>query len=167
MNRLNFMGAGPKIGLIALPWLAASVFLTTKFEDAFSFSAGAKTLSLIGFAWLIIGIILYLLTVPVLLKGLKTTKLMKSGTFYLCSNPLYSSIILFIVPGIAFMMNSWLVLTTSVVAFAAFRIFIKCEYEEMEKIFGEDYRKYRKETPEIIPFPYRKWFSFTHLTESP
>jgi protein-S-isoprenylcysteine O-methyltransferase Ste14 len=153
------MGAGPKIGIIVLPWLAGSIFLTLKFRNAFVFSDNAaRTLSLIGFGWLIVGIIIYLLTVPVLLKGLKTTKLMKTGTFYLCSNPLYSSIILFILPGISLMMNSWLVLTTSVIAFASFRIFIKCEYEELEKFFGDDYRKYRKVTPEIFPFPYKKWF---------
>jgi len=42
----------------------------------------------------------------------------------------------------------WLVLTTSVVGFTLFRIFIKSEYQKMENFFGEEYRKYKAETPE-------------------
>lgn len=153
------MGVGPKIGVIVVPWLAAAIFLTITFKDTFAITGDDnRILSLAGFVVLISGIVFYLLTVPSLLNGLKKTKLMITGTFYLCSNPLYSSIILLIIPGIALMMNSWLILTTSVVAFAAFKILIKSEYEEMEKIFGDDYRKYRNETPEFFPFPYRKWF---------
>lgn len=55
-------------------------------------------------------------------------------------------------------MNSWLVLTTSIVAFTLFKIFIKSEYAEMEKFFGDDYRKYKAETPEFFSFPIKKWF---------
>jgi len=101
---------------------------------------------------------MYFLTAPALLKGLKETKLMTTGTFYLCCNPLYSSIILLIIPGISLMMNSWLVLTTSLVAYVLFKIFIKSEYSEMEKFFGDDFKKYRAETPEFFPFPWKKWF---------
>lgn len=43
----------------------------------------------------------------------------------------------------------WLVLTTSVVAFTLFKVFIKREYVEMEKFFGDQYRKYRSETPDL------------------
>jgi len=68
------------------------------------------------------------------------------------------SIMLLILPGVALMMNSWLVLTTSIVSFTLFKIFIKNEYAEMEKFFGESYRKYSAETPEFFPFPAKKWF---------
>lgn len=158
MNKLNSMGIGPKIGSVALPWLAVSIFLTLKFKGAFVFAEnGSKVLFYLGLVLVIIGAILYFLTAPALLKGLKETKLVTTGTFYLCCNPLYSSIILFIFPGISLMMNSWLVLTTSVVGYALFKILIKSEYEEMERFFGDAFNKYRAETPEFFPFPGKKW----------
>ena len=38
------------------------------------------------------------------------------------------------------------------------RINESSEYLEMEKFFGSEFRKYRAETPEFLPFPIRKWF---------
>lgn len=154
---MNFFGAGPKIGAIALPWLAASIILSLALRDKFNFFAeDNKILFLAGTVILVGGLVFYFITVPALLKGLKESRLIKTGTFSLCCNPLYAAIILMIIPGVALMMNSWLVLTTTVVGYLTFKSFIKSEYTEMEKIFGEEYRKYRAETPEIFPFPVKK-----------
>jgi protein-S-isoprenylcysteine O-methyltransferase Ste14 len=159
MNKLNFMGIGPKIGGVALPWLAVSIFLSVKFKSSFNyFENGNRILFYLGLAFVIVGTVMYLYTIPSLLKGLKETKLITTGTYYLCCHPLYAAILLFIIPGISLMMNSWLVLTTSIIGFTLFKIFIKSEYAEMEKFFGDNYRKYKEATPEFFPFPIRKWF---------
>ena len=130
-----------------------------KFKSSFAYLENdSRILFFVGIAFLSIGALLYLFTLPALLKGLKETKLVTTGTFYLCCNPLYSSLILFIIPGVSFMMNSWLVLTTSIIGFTLLKIFIRSEYMEMEKFFGSEFRKYRAETPEFLPFPVRKWF---------
>ena len=159
MNKLNFMGIGPKVGGIILPWLAVTIFISVKSEATFAYSKGAEEiLFFFGLFLVLVGTILYFFTVPSLLKGLKETRLVTAGAFYLCCNPLYSSIIVFIIPGISLMMNSWLVLTASIAGFILLKLFIKSEYAEMEKFFGEDYRKYKAETPEFLPFPLKKWF---------
>lgn len=159
MNKLNFMGIGPKIGVIVLPWQAIAIFFTKKISSTFVyFEEFIKILYFIGLALLIIGTVFYLLTVPSLYKGLKNTRLVTTGTYYLCCNPLYTSIMLLIIPGISFMMNSWLVLTTSIIGIILCKIFIKSEYAEMESFFGDDFRKYRNETPEFFPFPFKKLF---------
>jgi protein-S-isoprenylcysteine O-methyltransferase Ste14 len=159
MNKLNSLGIGPKIAGITLPWLAAVIYLAYKSESSFSiFENENKIIFFIGLALVIIGSIIYFLTIPLLLKGLKETKLVTTGTYYLCRNPLYAAILLLIVPGISLLMNSWLILTTSIVAYIVFKIFIKSEVAEMETFFGDEYRKYRAETPEFFPFPVKKWF---------
>ena len=160
MKKLNFLGIGPKIGAVALPLLAVAIFCSIRFRRTFTFtSTSSKVLFFAGIFILICGLIMYFVTVPSLLKGLKETRLVKTRAFYLCCNPLYSSIILFIIPGIAFIMNSWLVLTASVAGFILFKINIRKEYSEMEEIFGEEYREYRSVTPEFFPFPFKKWLS--------
>lgn len=162
MNKLNSMGIGPKIGGIILTWLTVTIFLTLRFKSLFAyFKDGNKILFFSGLVLVIIGSIMYFFTAPVLLKGLKKAKLITTGTYYLCCNPLYTSIILFIIPGISLVINSWLILTTSIVGFSLCKIFIKSEYTEMENFFGDDFRKYRAETPEFFPFPIKKWFKRT------
>jgi protein-S-isoprenylcysteine O-methyltransferase Ste14 len=159
MNKLNFFGIGPIIGRIALPWLAVAIFFSIKFKGTFTYiKDGNSILFYAGIALLITGLLIYFLTLPLLLKGLKETRLVTMGSYYLCCNPLYAAIILFIIPGVSLLMNSWLVITTSIVAFILFKSYIKKEYTEMENFFGEDFRKYRAETPEFFPFPVKKLF---------
>jgi len=160
MTKLNAIGIGPKIGSIALPWLAVTVFLSIKFKGTFEYiNSGEKILFYTGLVLVIAGLLMYFFTVPYLLKGVKETKLVTKGSYYLCCNPLYASIIVLIIPGTSLLMNSWLVITTSIVAFILFKVFIKSEYTEMENIFGEEYTNYRKSTPEFFPFPFKKLFS--------
>ncbi len=81
---------------------------------------------------------------------------MTRGPFALCLNPLYASIMLLVVPGVALAMNSWIILLTPLVAYTQFRAHIRQEYEEMEKFFGDAWRDYAAKTPEIFPFTRRK-----------
>jgi protein-S-isoprenylcysteine O-methyltransferase Ste14 len=163
MKKLNYMGIGPKIGGIVLPWLAVAIFITIKFKSSFAYlSNGNRILFFSGLALVTIGSAMYFLTAPALLKGLKETRLITNGTYYLCRNPLYASIIIFIIPGISLMMNSWLILTTSIAGIILCKTFIQSEYAEMEYFFGDDFRNYRAETPEFLPFPVMKWFRRRH-----
>ncbi len=153
MNKLNALGIGPKIGMVAIPFLAAAITLTLIYPEIFSFGPGAKRPLLIaGIIVLVIGLICYGLTAKALLKGLKENKLMTSGPFHYCQNPLYAVMILLIIPAIALLLNSWIIIITGVIAYIIFKINIHTEYEEMEKYFGEEYREYREKTPEFFPF---------------
>lgn len=159
MDKLNFFGVGPKIGIVALPWLAVTIMLSLLFENTFNYIDDSnKVLFYSGLILLIIGLAFYFATVPRLLKGIKETKLVTTGAYYLCCNPLYTSIILLIIPAISLMMNSWLIITSSLVAYIAFKIQIKKEYKEMETFFGDEYISYKSKTPEFFPLPYKKWF---------
>jgi protein-S-isoprenylcysteine O-methyltransferase Ste14 len=159
MKKLNALGIGPKIGIVAIPYFLVTLFLSLYYKETFYVGENLDwPLTIAGVVLLAIGIVFYAITARLLLKGIKTTTLQTGGTYYLCQSPLYAGIILFILPGISFMMHSWFILTTSVVAYIIFKINIKSEYKEMESFFGEAYLSYRKNTPEFWPFPWRKWF---------
>lgn len=160
MAKMNFLGIGPKIAVILLPCLALSIVLSSVKKDLFIFtSESGKLIHTAGIIIMASGLIFYAATVRLLLRGLKETKLVTTGAYSLCQNPLYASLILFIIPALSLLLNSWLVLTTSFAGYILFRIFIRTEYNELEKIFGESYLKYKNETPEFFPFPFKKWFS--------
>jgi protein-S-isoprenylcysteine O-methyltransferase Ste14 len=157
MNKLNILGIGPKIAVILLPWLGISIVLSRiKIKFFRITSESSDSLLIAGIFMMLFGLIFYFSTVRLLLKGLKETRLITTGPYSLCQNPLYTSLILFIIPALSLMLNSWLVLTTCFVGFILFKLFIKSEYSELERFFGEEYIKYKKETPEFFPLPVRR-----------
>jgi protein-S-isoprenylcysteine O-methyltransferase Ste14 len=159
MEKLSFFGIGPRIGSIAIPWLVISIIFTQLYKPLFSFvPEKSKLLFYTGIGLTALGFILYFSTIRLLLKGLKETRLVTNGAFYLCCNPLYSSLILLVIPGFSLIMNSWLIITTSLAGYILFKWHIKNEARELDKFFGEKYQKYKEETPEFFPFPYKKWF---------
>ena len=158
MPKLNFLGIGPRMATVLLPWLVLTIVLSTHYKGTFAFTPGKSSILLIsGIVFLVFGLIFYGSTVKLLLKGLNETRLVTNGAYSLCQNPLYSSILLFIIPSLSLILNSWLVLTSSVIGYLLFKINIRKEYYELEKFFGEDYKKYKNETPEFFPFPVKKW----------
>jgi protein-S-isoprenylcysteine O-methyltransferase Ste14 len=153
MNKLNYLGIGPKIAIVLLPWLATTIILSTAIHEHIKYTSDYINYLLIaGIILMIIGFGFYFSTVKLLLKGLRETRLVTSGAYSLCQNPLYSSIILFIIPALSFILNSWLIITSSIIGYILFRIFIRNEYQELEKVFGDEYLKYRNRTPEFFPF---------------
>jgi protein-S-isoprenylcysteine O-methyltransferase Ste14 len=160
MKKLNFLGIGPKIAIVLLPYLVMTFVLSTHLKHQFAYTSHKSPLLFYaGLVMLVLGLIFYFATVRLLIKGLNETRLVTNGAFSLCQNPLYSSIILLIIPALSLITNSWLVLTSSIVGYILFKIFIKSEYIELEKFFGEKYTAYKKVTPEFFPFQFNKWFS--------
>jgi protein-S-isoprenylcysteine O-methyltransferase Ste14 len=156
-EKLSKMGSGSKIGRIVFLYFAVVAFLDYKFPKIFGLPElpyGLWTVA--GIIFVIAGVLFYGWSVRYLLKGLKTTTLITNGPFALTQNPLYASFFVFLLPGIACFMRSWLVLTSMIVFYFAFRKYIKAEYVEMEKFFGDDYRRYRAETSELIPWCKKK-----------
>jgi len=157
MNKLNFLGVGPKIGQILLPWLACTI-VASCVSTYFVFTREPGVILLFsGAALLLSGLFLYFSTVRILLKGLKESRLVTNWTFSLCQNPLYVIIIFLIFPALSLLLNSWLILTSCLLGYILLKIYVKQEYELLEKFFGEKYLKYKRETPEFFPFPINKW----------
>lgn len=157
MEKLRFLGIGPKIARVLLPWLAVTTILSIVWHAPFKFISGsASALTTAGVIFLSFWFLFYIFTIIGLLRGLKQTRLITSGTYYFCQNPLYASIILFLIPGLSLMLNSWLILTSSVIGYVVFKVHIVNEYKELEHFFGESYLKYKSITPEFFPFPVKK-----------
>lgn len=160
MDKLNFFGIGPKIAVVLLPWLTATIIIDSFCKDLFMYTTGNNSIILItGIFLMVFGSAFYFSTVRLLLKGLKENRLITGGAYSLCQNPLYASIFLFIIPALSLILNSWLVLTSCFAGYIMFKIYIRTEYEDLEKFFGEEYRKYRNETPEFFPLLFKKWSS--------
>jgi protein-S-isoprenylcysteine O-methyltransferase Ste14 len=161
MGKLNSFGIGPKVSTIFLPWLAASIIVSSIAEGPFMFTTTkGDTLLITGIVLMTLGLVFYFSTAKMLLNGLRETRLITTGAYSFCQHPLYVSITMFIIPALSLILNSWLVLTSSLVGYILFKLFIKQEYDELEKVFGKEYLIYRKKTPEFFPFPTNRFRSF-------
>ena len=157
MKKMDFYGVGPKIGRILIPWWAVTIILSFTSEYFRFTQERSITQTALGAVYLLFGLIFYFTSVKLLLNGLKEGKLVTTGTFSLCQNPLYMSFVLILIPAIGVLLNSWLVLTTCVVGFILMKVYISNEYQVLEEAFGSEYLKYKAETPEFFPFPMKKW----------
>ena len=101
-----------------------------------------------------VALVFYIASIRVMLPGIRGNFLVTNGPYRLCRNPLYSALLFFLVPGLGLLLNSWLIVTTSIVGYLAFRKYIHEEEEMLERIFGDDYRRYREKTSLVFPNPF-------------
>lgn len=153
MEKLSFLGIGPRIAWMILPYLAVCILLTHYYPHVFTCGAALRTpLLAAGFMLMFISLVLYASTVMTMLPALKQNRLATTGLYRWTRNPLYAVLLMLLIPSIALLGNSWLMLTVSIAGYAVFRKHIHTEEEQLERIFGEEYRLYRERTPLFFPF---------------
>jgi protein-S-isoprenylcysteine O-methyltransferase Ste14 len=147
-------GVGPKIFrpavLCTLIGIIGSLFYPNITKYPFSEMKGT---SIVGFVLLITGVLLYILTMVQFLKEFKKGKLITTGTYRLSRNPLYTSWILFILPGLSLHWNNWVILLASVIMCISFIRNIHVEEEQLQQAFGKEYEDYKQKVGRLFIFP--------------
>jgi len=148
----TFWGASPIVFLFTILYSMAVIlinyFLKPVFQIDFIPHRFLITLALVLLA---AGIPPYFMTLLALKKAFKQKKLLTSGIFSICRNPLFAEVTFFILPGILLFFDSWLLLTIPFFLYGMFKIFIKREESLMEREFGQDYIEYKRNTSAIFP----------------
>lgn len=147
-------GIGPKLALLCLPYIILSLVVIFEYPEFFDLKFLDNTVAMvIGFVWLGLGLIYWAASAVYFLKYFKTGKLITIGPYALCRNPIYSSLIVFVVPSLALIFHSGLTFTISIVLYIGFKISIHGENIVLRRTFGEEYEIYEKSVNEIFPFP--------------
>lgn len=155
-NNMTLGGIGPKMALISLPYISLCFVLLSQnpafleigiLKNSVAYWSGISLLS--------IGFIFYLNTIIVFLKDFKQGKLITRGPFSLCRNPLYTSIILLILPGFGILFHSGIILSIPVVLYLNFKISIHGESIILKRTFGSQYDEYCSRVREFLPVPRR------------
>jgi protein-S-isoprenylcysteine O-methyltransferase Ste14 len=151
---LTLGGIGPKLALMSLPYIILSLIVMIRFPGFADLKfLDTQLIRIAGFIWLGTGLIYWTTSAVYFLKHLKEGKLITSGPFALCRNPIYSSMIVFVIPSIGVIFHSGLILSIAVVLYIGFRISIHGETTLLRRLFGEEYDIYEKSVNEIFPFP--------------
>jgi protein-S-isoprenylcysteine O-methyltransferase Ste14 len=140
---MTIAGAAPKIAVPTFVYLVITIIIDQLKYPIFKISLYHS------FALLIIGIILIIMGIMVVIniarklkKSFASGSLMTDGLYAYFRNPMYAAYLLLIIPGIAFLFNSWLALTTIILNFILLQIFIREEYNYLNERFGEEYKTY-------------------------
>lgn len=151
---MTLFGCGPKLALLCLPYIILSLVVMYIYPEFFDLKFLDNIYARVsGYVWLVIGIVFWIYSAVYFLKYFKPGQLITNGPFGLCRNPIYSSIIVFIIPSLALIFHSGLTFSISLVLFIGFKISIHGETNVLRRIFVEEYDKYEKSVNEIIPFP--------------
>jgi len=153
-QKMTHFGVGPKILLPALVYAIFAGIATHYYPEVFLLRSIPYIILLTtGIVLLIIGIPMLIISARTMVKAFNRGELVTSGVFGLVRNPIYSAWIVFIIPGLALLSRSWLVLLTSLVAYIIFKLLIKREEQYLAEKFGKAYLDYRSQVHEIIPKP--------------
>jgi protein-S-isoprenylcysteine O-methyltransferase Ste14 len=70
-------------------------------------------------------------------------RLITRGPFSIVRHPLYTSVALVVLPGLGFVLDTWLGFVLGAVLYLASRLFSGAEEEELEAAFPAEYAAYR------------------------
>jgi len=150
-NDMNIVGQGGKIILFTLPSLIAAIFIHTYLPNIAALPASISFIKPVGYVLLVPGLILWGAAVIQLLVGFSGGKLITGGAYGVVRNPIYSSAIFFILPGVALLTLTWVYLVVSIFLYVGVTLFIGVEEKQLTQAFGKDYADYLTRVDRLIP----------------
>jgi len=156
-REISRWGVGPSIMVSAGAYAAVAGLATRLWPNVCLVTAVPPTVSLVaGIVLLVIGVPMLVVAARAATIAYNSDKLATTGIFGLTRNPIYSAWIVFIIPGFMLLTHSWPLFLTPLVAYVVFKATIRHENDYLERYFGDEYRKYKAQVNELVPFPRRK-----------
>lgn len=153
---MRWDGVGPRMGLALAPWLAAAIGLRLWCPDVSAIPLLPPTPRFaLGMLFLVLGVGFWAWSAIDFIRHFFTGRLLTSGPFAWCRNPIYASFIVLLIPAAALMANAWPLLAADVALYVIFRRFIGEEDRMLEDRFGAAYQAYRCQVGELVPLPPR------------
>ncbi len=150
-------GVGPRLFISCLIPAVLSLALSYRLSPFFEYPLLTDAMRTITAIVLItLGSVFWISSIIAVMTAFKAHRLCTTGPFALCRHPVYASWILFILPGISLLINSWLLLTAPLVMYWVLCSNVSKEDRYLEEYFGMDYESYRERVPAVIPLGWLK-----------
>lgn len=151
-DAMTRFGVGPEFSLLSAGCLIVATGLRLAWPDLFRIDfVPYKLLVTIGVVLIAIGLPFYIMAVMTVMKAFDAGRLCTHSVFRCCRHPVYASWVVFLVPGIVLLMNSWVGLIVPVVMYVLLRLLVRREEAYLEQRFGDEYRAYRDRVPAVAP----------------
>jgi protein-S-isoprenylcysteine O-methyltransferase Ste14 len=161
INGMNLVGQGGKIIIFTFPYVALAIWLQYYYPEIVSLPQNLVAIKYIGYFWFVPGVLLWLNGLVQLLRDFPKGKLITSGAYGVCRNPIYSSVILFVLPAISLTTLTWVYFVVAIMLYMSVMIFITKEEVKLKQTFGKEYEDYRSRVSRIFPYvkPSRKYLT--------
>ncbi len=144
-SKMTELGVGPRIAVPSFLYLGAAIALHYSLSPLFAFTSGpGLAMKIAGAVLIAFGLVMLLSCGLRVLKAFREQRLVTDGFFAVFPNPMYAAFVLAIIPGLALVLDSWLVLTASAVVYALFRALVPAEDRWLRENFGAEYDAYRQ-----------------------
>ncbi len=151
-KNLSVFGIGPFLIFYTILYSFILKFLAIKIHTYFIIDVIPNLFFQIsGIILLLLGGIFLIISIFTFVKEFNKGKLIKTGIYAFVRNPIYSSFICLIVPGIIVFTKSLLLMSIPVFMYFAFMILIKNEEKQLERLFGQEYLEYKSKVGSIMP----------------
>jgi protein-S-isoprenylcysteine O-methyltransferase Ste14 len=138
----TLIGAGDQIMGFTLPFAIVGIALNMLYPEFFRMNLGLLG-KITGIVFLIIGVPIWLTSAVQVLLYVPQRKLITSGPFAILLHPLYTSVALLVLPGVGFLLNTWIGLAIGLVLYFFSRRYSVNEEKTLDEMFSEEYRSYR------------------------
>ena len=142
MNIKRIVGAGDKIMGLTIPFALVGIVLNILYPQYFRLHSGLVGI-IIGTTFLIIGLPFWLISVVQILVYIPKNKLITKGPFAILLHPIYTSVAIFVIPGISLIFDTWVGLGIGTILYIISRFFRGQEEKALHSIFPEEYHTYR------------------------
>jgi len=142
MDLKKLMGSGDKIMLLTAPFLIVGLLVNMLRPSLFSVGGPSTALKMLSIILLIPGVIIWLWSVALILTRVPRGELITGGPYALVKHPLYTSVALLVLPGVGFLLNTWLGALVGIVLYLASRRFAPAEERTLATTFGAAWEEY-------------------------
>ena len=143
-KKMTAMGTGPATAVPAFAYLALVIILDYVMRPRFKLHASFATLWPWGVTLIAVGLVVLGVSAVQMLRAFNRHELATTGLYAIAPNPMFMAYVVLILPGLALLLRSWLVLTSSVVFYVLIRVMSRPEEEWLKQEFGERYIEYRR-----------------------
>jgi protein-S-isoprenylcysteine O-methyltransferase Ste14 len=150
-------GVGPKFTLYSvlycLPALGAAFYFDPLLKITW---VPYPILAWIGILLIATGIPFYLFSLIPVMRAFNAGRLITGGVYGMCRHPVYAVWVVFFVPALALLFNSWLLLSAPLVMYFIAKSLVVQEDIYLEGTFGRAYLAYKEKVPAILPYGWLK-----------
>ena len=151
-NGMNIVGQGARIMLFTAPALVGAVLAHLIRPDLVALPVAGPFLAPLGMTLVLAGGALWATALVQLLSGFPRGKLVTTGAYGVCRNPIYASVGLLVLPGLSLASGTWGYLVPAAALLLGVELFISREERDLAGVFGEEYRRYTARVHRVFPF---------------
>lgn len=139
------VGSGDKIGLFTLPFVLLGVLLNMLYPAFFSVGAPSLLVRVPALLLLIPGVTVWIWPVLLIITKVPQQYLITTGPYALVKHPLYTGVVLLVLPGLGLLLNTWVGILIGITLYIGSRLFAPEEEKLLAKTFGTTWEEYRQQ----------------------